>query len=166
MAAAKPNAQNARAGNSRNNCQFSRCQPRVPRVRLRRSGPAEVAATRAAPGPARCLTWIDLSESPVFIGLFDQAPKMTFGTRFGVTHVSFANHEYAVPSQQSDSNEAYGSSSQSTCRCIADGAHLGRRCQVHALYAACPGPKHQRSRCGIARIDPPGQGGRDTPCPA
>jgi hypothetical protein len=166
MAAAKPNAQNARAGNSRNNCQFSRCQPRVPRVRLRRSGVAEVAATRAAPAPARCLTWIDSSENPSVTDPLNQTSQMTFGTRFGVTPVSFANHRYAVPSQQSDSNEAYGSSSQSTCRCIADGAHLGCRCQVHALYAACPGPKHQRSRGGIARIDPPGQGRRDTPCPA
>src|SRR5579863_4193206 len=109
MAAVKPNARSARARNSRNNCRFSRCQPRVPRVRLRRSGPAEVAATRAAPAPARCLTWIDFSENLGFIGLLDEPSKMTFGTRFGVTHVSFANHEYAVPSQQSDSNEAYGS---------------------------------------------------------
>jgi len=166
MAAAKPNAQNARAGNSRNNCQFSRCQPRVPRVRLRRSGVAEVAATRAAPGLARCLTWIDSSENPSVTYPLNHAPKMTFGTRFSVTHVSFANHGYAVPSQQSDSNEAYGSSSQSTCRCISDGAHLGRRCQVQALRAACASAKHQRSRGRVARNGSPGPGGRNTPSPA
>src|SRR5580692_11395137 len=164
-AARKPNAPNVRARNWRNNFRFLPCRPRVPQPHPLRWERAGVAAIRAAPALARCPTWIDCVKIPASISILGQ-PWVTFGTCFRVTAVSFDNHEYAVPSQESNSNGSYGSSSQSTCRRIPDGAHLGCRCQVHALHAACSSQKHQRSRGGVAWNDPSSQGRRDPPPPA
>src|SRR5579863_6817068 len=125
MAARKPNVPNARARNWHNNFRFLRCPPRVLLVHPLRWEHAGVVAIRAARALARCPTWIDSVKAPPRSLILGQ-PWVTFGTCFRVTAVSFDNHEYAVPSEESNSNGSYGSSSQSTCRRIPDGAHLGR----------------------------------------
>jgi len=58
-------------------------------------------AIRAAPAPARCLTWINSAKNPAVIYFLREAWKVTSGTRSGVTPVSFNHSRYALTSNQS-----------------------------------------------------------------
>src|SRR5580692_122652 len=143
MATGKRRARNARAKSLANSFPCLPCRPRVPRAPPLRWEPAGVAATPAERAHARCLTWIDAAILPVFMR-FQSHGEGNFRHFFLVTAVSFNRSRYALLSHQSFKGPTYGSSSQSTCRCIFHGADMGCGRQIAAFCPACSGQKHQR----------------------